>query len=144
MPIERKAMTRFVLAALSFFVVTPVFTADPPAKPIVGTWEWTKKENNCTETYTYRADGTSLVESGQEKNEDKYEISGKAEGSDRLRMKVTTVKDNGGKDCAGNDKDNTGQTAVVFVEFDSSYNEMIVCLDEKSFKCFGPLKRVAR
>lgn len=137
-------MTRFVLAALGFIAAIPVYTADPAAQPIVGTWELTRKENKCTETYTYRADGTSLVQSGQEKNEDKYEISGRIEGSDRRQMKVTTVKDNGGRDCAGNDKDNTGQTAVVFVEFDSSYNQMIVCLDEKSFKCFGPLKRVAK
>lgn len=138
-------MTHRTIAAASFiFIIAPFFAhAESSEHPIVGAWEWTRKENKCTETYTYRKDGTSLVESGQEKNEDKYEISGKIEGSDRYTMKVTTVKDNGGKDCGGNDKDNTGQTATVFVEFGDGFSEMIVCLDPKSFKCFGPLKKVS-
>jgi hypothetical protein len=144
--LNRKKMIRYLVtaSAVCFFSFLITLARAASDHPIVGVWEWTRKENNCTETYTYRKDGASLVESAQERNEDKYEISDTAEGSNRHRMKVTTTKDNGGKDCAGNDKDNTGQSATVYVEFDSNYTQMIVCLDATSFKCFGPLKRVSR
>ncbi|MGH8729165.1 MAG: hypothetical protein ACREV9_13665 [Burkholderiales bacterium] len=138
-------MIRFFIFATALFSAVPILVQSAEGDhPIVGVWEWTRKESKCTETYTYRKDGTALVESGQEKSEDKYEITDTFEENNRYRMKVTTVKDNGGKDCAGNGKDNTGQTATVFVEFNDGYKEMIICLDANSFKCFGPLTRMSR
>jgi hypothetical protein len=112
--------------------------------PIVGAWEWKTDRTKCAETYTYRRDGTALVESADDRNEDVYEISPATEGNNRHLMKVTTVKDNGGKDCSGSDENSTGDSATVYIEFDSSYNEMLVCLDATTYRCFGPLKRVAR
>lgn len=98
----------------------------------------------CTETYTYRSDGTAVVESGDDRSEDTYEISSTTEGNDRHRMKVTTVKDHGGRDCSGIGKDNTGESAIVYVQFDSNFTKMIICLDANSYRCFGPLMRVSR
>ena len=133
------------LILLSFASVAPsAYAGSPSPHPIVGTWEWKTERTKCTEIYTYRRDGTALVESADDRNEDAYEISAATEGNNRHRMKVTTVKDNGGKDCSGSDKNTTGDSTTVYVEFDSSYNEMLVCLDAMSYRCFGPLRRVSR
>jgi hypothetical protein len=137
-------MRIFLAAPLSLIVLTSTFAIanENAPHPIVGQWEWTNK--NCVEKYTYRKDGTALVESGEDRNEDKYEISGTPEGNNRHRLKVTTVRDSAGKDCSGSVSDSTGESATVFVEFGSSYTQMLVCLDANSYKCFGPLRRVAR
>lgn len=139
-------MRIFLAAPLSLIVLTSTLAiaAQNAPHPIVGAWEWTADRSRCTETYTYRRDGTALVESRDDRNEDTYEISQEPEENNRHRMKVTTVKDSGGKDCSGSNKDSTGDSSIVFVEFDQNFSQMLVCLDAKSFRCFGPLRRVAR
>src|SRR5439155_609442 len=39
-------------------------TGQLPPAPIVGTWKWTLRSNNCTEAYTFRPDGSLTIVSG--------------------------------------------------------------------------------
>ena len=73
-----------------------------PGHPLIGAWKITLPDVDCTEVYTYKADGTTLVTSAEEVAESAYEVSDRpdAKGFYRLRDRIT--KDNGKRDCSEN------------------------------------------
>lgn len=103
---------------------------------LVGTWEWTRKSNNCAEQYTYRADGTVLVKSGERQTEATYLIAWAPEPNGRYKLTTTKVKDSGGPDCGAD-----GQREVVYVLFGQSGETMIQCQTLDGADCIGPLKK---
>lgn len=110
--------------------------------PIVGTWQWTRAANNCTEVYRFRSDGTATITSGAERSDDTFEISSTPEGRDRYRLAITTLKDYGRQDCVGSEVDSTGKTATGYVGFTAARDSMILCADATSDRCIGPMRRV--
>src|SRR4051812_18738254 len=82
-------------------------TPAPPGHPLVGKWQWTVKENNCTEVYDYRADGTAPVTSGAERTENTYVVSPRPVQNGFYRLTSKVVRDFGGKDCGDSDADST-------------------------------------
>lgn len=121
--------------------IDPVDSPPRPA-PIVGTWTWTRQDNQCTETTTYRVDGTSVTTSGDEQTEDRWKLSDWLPASDSWRLTLTTTRDSGGRDCANRTADDTGSTVNVFVRFASDGQRMVVCYAEADNRCYGPLRRV--
>jgi hypothetical protein len=100
---------------------------DATAAPsIIGTWHWTRKQNNCTEVYSFRNDGTVSVISGDEKTENECNIASAADSNRRFRLQLKTTKDLGGRDCANSTDDSTGQTSTVYVRFNSDASLHIV------------------
>ena len=77
-----------------------VTVATAQMNPIVGKWQWTRKANNCIETYDYRVDGTLRVVSGAEVSEHTYSISMKPDDKGLYVLKGQMTKTNGGKDCS--------------------------------------------
>jgi len=127
------------IAASSFSMAqTPV----PSAHPLVGKWQWTRAENKCTEVYDFRADGTVPVTSGGEKTDNTYTITASPDQNGFYRLTMKTTKDYGGKDCADDESDNTGQESTTYVLFEPSKDMYIVCNEPKAERCFGPLRRV--
>jgi hypothetical protein len=110
--------------------------------PLVGRWQWTHTASGCVETYEFRNDGTARVTSGEERLDERYDISPIAEGARRYRLTMTTVKDHGGKDCVGSTDDTTGKSSVGYIEFDPSGDSMLFCADATRTKCMGPLRKV--
>jgi hypothetical protein len=115
----------------------------PTAKdhPIIGRWMISLPDGSCSETYTFRPDGTTLVTSGEEIAESEFEISAKPSAAGFYKWTDKLVKDNGKKDCSG-EVTEVGKTVTNFVQFHRSGNLFIMCADESLDTCIGPFTRV--
>ena len=109
--------------------------------PLIGTWRFSLPDGSCDETYRFRADGTSLVTSGDEVAESEYKIAEQPSRSGFYEWVDTIVKDNGKKDCAGQITD-VGRKTTNYIRFDAQGQRFIVCRAENLQQCFGPLRRV--
>ena len=109
--------------------------------PIIGTWRFTLPDGSCAETYRFRADGTSVVTSGEEIAETEFRITPKPSRKGFYEWVDTIVKDNGKKDCSGQITD-VGRQTTTYIQFDGKAQRFIVCQAESHDACFGPLRRV--
>ncbi len=139
------APARLVLSLALFVAAIPLARAEPPrpiAKdhPILGRWTITIPEVSCSETYTFRPDGTSVVTSGEEIAESVLEISAKPSPLGFYKWTDRLVKDNGKKDCAGEITE-VGQVVTNFVQFHPSGVAFILCAGESLDRCIGPFMR---
>jgi hypothetical protein len=113
----------------------------PPGHPIVGSWTMTSKDGLCSETYRFSADGTVLVTSGDEVAEIRSELAAEPSSRGFYRWRHTVEKHNGKRDCSGN-LVNPGDSATWFIQLDPSKERLIMCKEESTMACFGPLRRV--
>lgn len=129
------------IALLAVALLPMAAMAQEPADntPLYGTWSWTRPENHCTEIYDFRADGNAYVISGAERTEARYALSPKPGPQGRQRLVITTTKYHSGKDCAERSEDTTGKPATSYVLFLPGRKQLILCNDETSDACFGPL-----
>ena len=127
------------LLALALLPAAALAQAPADNAPLYGTWSWTKPDNRCTEIYDFRPDGNAYVISGAERTEARYALSPKPGPQGRQRLVITTTKYHAGKDCAGRSEDTTGKPATSYVLFLPGRAQMIMCSDETSDACFGPL-----
>ena len=144
MPQSNPVMRSSLLAALLMLAI-PVASGQETAvargHPIIGTWRFTLPDGSCAETYRFRADGTSLVTSGEEVAETEFRVTPKPSGKGFYTWVDTIVKDNGKKDCAGQITD-VGRKTTTYIQFDARAERFIVCQAESLDACFGPLRRV--
>jgi hypothetical protein len=131
-----------LIPGLVIGLAQPVFADGSSSNPIVGSWTWTRDVNNCTEVYTYNADGTEHVVSGDEVSDAKYTISNEASSRGFYKLIDKVVKDYGGKDCGDDESDSTGQEATNFLIFNAAKEKYFVCETESMDRCFGPLTRM--
>lgn len=110
------------------------------ATALVGTWAWTLPDGSCTESQSYRADGTGSVTSGDERSEQTWRVEA-VEGSPLARMIITTTRDDRGKDCIGQDIDDTGRTVTLYYRIDGGGGRLVFCFDLQQDQCFGPFFR---
>lgn len=126
----------FLLSALNAAAAAP--RAD---HPILGIWKLSLPDLGCSETYRFRADGTTLVTSAEEVSESEYRIPAKPSAKGFYRLEDRIVKDNGKKDCAGAIM-KVGTTATNFIRFHPSGALFLMCTDETMTTCIGPFERV--
>jgi hypothetical protein len=107
---------------------------------VPGVWSWTDTAG-CSETYTYAADGSGHVTSGEERSEMRYTFDPTPVGIGFFKLEATITKDHGGKDCAGSSEDDTSRLYTVYMKFSLDGDEHIVCLTPEIKQCFGPLQR---
>jgi hypothetical protein len=113
--------------------------------PLIGEWTWTRKENSCTEVYSYRPDGTSRISSGEEVAETRFSISDKPDLNGFYRMDDEVTKDNGRTGCDGTAGGSAvGTKGTVYMIIRPAGDEMIICQKPSFDECFGPLRRVVR
>jgi len=116
--------------------------AAPPADhPILGIWKLSIPDLGCSETYRFRADGTTLVTSAEEVSESEYRIPDKPSVKGFYRLDDTVTRDNGKKDCAGAVM-KPGTRATNFIRFHPSNAIFLMCADESMEACIGPFERV--
>lgn len=138
----RTLLASCVAAAITALVAVPAMAASPYADhPLVGSWRFDVPNTGCAEIYRFRADGTSVVTSGQEIAETEFEISAKPSGKGFYVWTDTIVKDNGKKDCSGQITD-VGRKTTNYIRFDRGGQAFVVCRGESFDACFGPLRRI--
>jgi hypothetical protein len=139
-----KAWVLSALCAVSVAQAAPAPSeeASDPKSKIIGTWQWTLPGTQCTETYDYRPDGTLKVVSGEEKSDNTYTVTAADGSAGFVKVDATIVKDYGGEDCTESTENNTGGSHVVYVLFDPSGNQQVMCQSQALNTCVGPLERV--
>ena len=132
-----------LLAASCQAIAAPSIMSRPPVgHPLVGTWQWTRGVNKCTEVYDFRSDGTAPVTSGSETTDNVFTVAPDPDLNGFYRMTIRTTKDHGGKDCADDESDSTGMESTNFIVFSPDRQQYLACYEAKLSKCFGPLRRV--
>jgi hypothetical protein len=114
----------------------------PAGHPLLGKWRWIKPENKCVEVYDFRADGTVPVVSGDERTENTYTVSADSDQNGFYLLTLKTTKDYGGKDCADDSVDSTGQDGQMFILFEPTKTMYLACAEPKVARCYGPLRKV--
>ena len=122
---------------------TSVSAAEDAGSSFVhGKWQWTRRENRCTETYEFRANGSVTIQSGAERTDATYELDVRPDTVGFYKLKMKVLKDHGGRDCADSDTDDTGTENTNYLLFEPGRTMMIICAVPRLERCFGPLKRV--
>lgn len=127
--------------ALLISMLSGAQAAPPADHPILGIWKLSLPELSCSETYRFRADGTTLVTSAEEVSESEYRIPARPSARGFYRLEDRIVKDNGKKDCAGAIM-KPGTTATNYIRFHPSGALFLMCADETMNTCIGPFERV--
>src|SRR5690242_10135667 len=127
--------------AIPLFSAAAQAGAVPANHPILGTWT-NALPNGCTETYTFRADGTDSASSAEERAEGTYEISEAPDAKGLYKLVDTVTKTNGKKDCMGSSTP-LGDVATDYVRFSRAQDFMMTCYDAAGEHCFGPSKRIS-
>jgi hypothetical protein len=122
-------------------ILSPAQAAPPADHPILGIWKLSLPDLGCSETYRFRADGTTLVTSAEEVSESEYRIPAKPSAKGFYRLEDRIVKDNGKKDCSGVVM-KVGTQATNFIRFHPSGAIFLMCADETMNTCIGPFERV--
>lgn len=138
---------KYVAAFLCFSVMVPAFAAGSErreAHPFVGKWQWVRAENNCTEVYEFRADGAGFVQSGDERSDVTFSISEAPDSRGFYTLKLKTVVDYGGKDCADSESNDTGQESTTYLIFEPTQQKHLSCAQPNLSACFGPLNRMGQ
>jgi len=133
-----------LLAAVGLLIAGLCQVASAQQPSIVGTWEWTRKKNDCSERYVFREDGTLSAKRGKEQTENTYLMSWAPEPNGRYKVTIATIRDDGGQDCDGSTEDGAGKRRVVYVLFSQSRESMIQCASSEGTDCTGLMRRTAR
>ena len=112
------------------------------APPLVGRWAWSLPGKSCSESLTYRADGTRSSTSSQEQTQSRYDISALPSLLGFYRLTETVTQSNDKPDCAGDLHPAGGEPVTRFVQFSPKYDQFIVCKQEELKACYGPLRRM--
>jgi hypothetical protein len=138
----RAALGAAALAAACLAAIVPsAAAAQQPT--LAGTWTWTRKSNGCTEQYAFGADGVLVATSRDASTESEYRMAWAPEPTGRYKLALTTLRDNGGRDCADITADRTGTSSVFYLLFGGSRQTMILCTSPEGADCIGPLQRSA-
>ncbi|MFK7965498.1 MAG: hypothetical protein AB8C46_16180 [Burkholderiaceae bacterium] len=138
-----------IVALLSVFGSLGAATGTKPpeaqsAKPhsIVGKWQWTIEEKQCTETYEYRADGSLSVTSGDEVAEATYDISPQPDSNGFFLLNGTPGTSNGEQDCTDRPAGSKQPAFSVYVVFHPTEPLLLICENPNMDRCLGPMRRV--
>jgi hypothetical protein len=112
-----------------------------PTHPIIGSWRVEVPGTSCSETYTFKSNGTTFVRSASEITETKFVISSRPRASGYYKLKDTIVKTNGKPDCTGSSSP-AGDVVRLFLRFDNSGSSFSFCKTEEQSGCVGPFTRI--
>lgn len=115
--------------------------APPGAGPLLGSWQWTREANGCTEIYSFERDGGLATVSGAELTHQLFVVLAPAEDGQRMKLGIVTLADNGLGDCAEMAVDDTGLSYEIWIELSPAGDQMLMCHTESGPECFGPLSR---
>ena len=137
----RAPLCRAALVACSLCTAAVQAAAAQQEHPLLGVWEFTLPDGRCTETYLFKANGTTFVTSAEEVAEMQYEVSAEPSEKGFYKLVDTVTQDNGRKDCGGGITA-VGSRSTHYLWFHPSGELFVMCRDESLDACFGPLVRV--
>lgn len=132
----------FKVLVVMCFGLSSTHANESKTNPLQGTWEWVNIKNSCVEIYIFGVEQSGHITSGEETSIARYEIADKPTEHGFYKVKLSIVKDNGGKDCGESYEDNTGDVYNKFVMFHPSGNQYVSCDSEDIKDCVGPFKRI--
>ena len=132
--------TSVLTFATAFLCACSVEPPRPMETPLIGKWVYVGAKS-CTDTFTFRSDGTFSSTSGTEALEGSYSVEGPPNVNAPFKLVRTIKSGNGRPDCGGQVSASVGKTDTRYVAFSPQLNEMIVCSSPTTAQCFGPLKR---
>lgn len=136
---KQLSATAMVLLALSF---APARADSLRANhPLIGTWRIDLPTLSCHEIYRIRANGTTLVTSGQEVAESTFSLSDRPTERGFYKWVDKITRDNGKKDCAGEVME-IGHESTNYIIMHPSGNQFLMCEEEDIKTCIGPFNRL--
>jgi hypothetical protein len=135
-------MRTYLAACAAFFCATALAAPVAPAAhhPILGIWKLQLPDSPCTETYRFRADGTTLVFSAEEVSESEYVIQSKPSANGYYKLTDRVTRDNGKQDCSG-EVMKVGTSTTNYVRFNADHTVFVMCVAESLDACIGPFRR---
>ncbi|MBW8898986.1 MAG: hypothetical protein JF619_12940 [Massilia sp.] len=131
-----------LFACLSLVATVSAAAAAPSAShPLLGIWILAIPQLDCSETYHFRGDGTTLVKSADEVSESEFTVAEQPSAKGFYRIEDRITKDNGKQDCSGEIM-KPGTRAINFIRFHPSGARFVMCRDETMEACIGPFERV--
>jgi hypothetical protein len=115
-------------------------TAPPLDHPIIGYWSWSDLGSSCIDQFHFRADGTWLGASGDERTKGEYQIEPEPSGRGLYIIAMKITWRNESADCAGK-KLQVGTQATAYVRI-SAHNALMFCSDREERVCIGPYRRL--
>lgn len=133
---------KFVVPTLAFLAVISYghAAALSPTHPIIGSWHVHVPGTTCSETYVFKPNGTTWVQSADEISESKFEISAAPDADGYYRLTDTIVTNNRKPDCRG-ELTTIGDTVTVFVLFNNVSDHFLFCPKHVAHHCVGPFIR---
>lgn len=139
---KKLALLALVSTASALLATAAAQERPPSGHPLVGTWQWTHKESNCTEVYEFRADGTAFIQSRDERTDNTFTVAAEPDANGFYRVVLRTTQDHGGKDCVNDAANNTGLESINYNIFTPDRTQMLTCYEPTRSACFGPLRRI--
>ena len=112
--------------------------------PLTGGWTWAVPGKKCSETLTYRGNGTRAGSSGDELTEAEFQVTPVPSLLGFYRLTETLTSANGQRDCSGDLTAAGSEPTVRFIQFNPQKDFLIVCRTEALTACYGPLQRGRR
>lgn len=138
---KKRILVVAMLTSALLAAVAQAATSPQQEHPLLGVWEFTLPDGRCTETYLFKANGTTFVTSAEEVAEMQYEVSAEPSEKGFYKLVDTVTQDNGRKDCGGGITA-VGSRSTHYLWFHPSGELFVMCRDESLDACFGPLLRV--
>jgi hypothetical protein len=107
--------------------------------PIIGRWKWTREDQGCSEVYDYKADGSLIIQSGDERTENIYTIAKTPDDRGFYKVTIKVITDFRGRDCMNNDDDDTGNEASSYIVMNRGKTIYAMCQQPSTERCFGPM-----
>ena len=95
-------------------------SSTPQNTSIVGTWSFIYPSIQCAETYNFNSNNTFSATSLDEVFAGTYDLGTQANSSNRRPFTVSITSDNQQADCEGDNSNDVGLVADIFVDFPSA------------------------
>ncbi|MFP5482057.1 MAG: hypothetical protein ACLGGW_02105 [Gammaproteobacteria bacterium] len=133
---------KYLVSFVSILVaqaVSPVWADSslPMEHPLVGLWRINLPEQNCSEIYDIRSDGTTQILSGGQVVQTRYDISLRPDAQGFYKWVDTVVAVNDQPDCMGHVVPN-GNVASNYIVMHATGSKFMMCQKAELETCFGP------
>jgi hypothetical protein len=109
--------------------------------PLLGAWQYTRRDDGCAEIYRFDRNGTSLETSADEVAITRFTLSDQPSAKGYFKWVDTLVRDNGKKDCWGQ-VTKPPRTITNYLLMNPARDRFIMCASEAGTQCIGPFVKV--
>jgi len=109
--------------------------------PLLGAWQYTRRDDGCAEIYRFDRNGTSLETSADEVAITRFTLSDQPSAKGYFKWVDTLVRDNGKKDCWGQ-VTKPPRTITNYLLMNPARDRFIMCASEAGTRCIGPFVKV--